>query len=129
VPKFDLRDIPDVLEVGGMEIRTFLVDHGPTPVVGIRVGGLAYITDVSHIPEKAAGLLRDLDLFIVDAVRLKPHPNHFHLDKALEVVQHLRPKRAILTHLGHDYDHDVSNAKLPQGVELAYDGMRLQIGQ
>ncbi len=127
VPRFDLIDLPAVIEVGGLQIRTFQVLHGKVPVVGIRVNDFAYITDVSEIPEPAWDLLRDLDVFVVDAVRRKPHPNHFHLERALEVAKQVGARRTILTHLSHDYDHDVTNAELPQGVELAYDGLRVPI--
>jgi len=127
VPRFDLRDVPLDLEVGGLTFRTFVVEHGSTPVIGVRVNGMAYITDVSRIPEEARAELNGLDILMIDAVRRAPHPNHFHLEKALEVAAEIGAKRTILTHLGHDYDHDVTNAELPEGVELAYDGLQIQL--
>jgi phosphoribosyl 1,2-cyclic phosphate phosphodiesterase len=127
VPRFDLRDLPEVLEVGGMRIQTFLVKHGSIPVVAFRVGGFAYVTDVSEIPPEAEPFLRDLDVLVVDAVRYKPHVNHFHYEKALDVIAELAPQKAYLTHLGHDYDHDKTNEALPDGVELAYDRLRIPI--
>lgn len=127
VPRFDLRDCPPVIEVGGMSVRTFVVEHGPTPVIGIRVGDFAYITDVSRIPAEAENLLQGLDTLVIDAVRLAPHPNHFHLDAALAEIRRLSPERAFLTHLSHDYDHEITEAGLPTGVRLAYDGMTLSI--
>lgn len=129
-PKFDLFDVSDTvgqINVAGMEIKTFVVPHGRESVIGIRVGGLAYITDVSEIPDEVFPLLEGLDTFIVDAVRLKPHPNHFHLAKALEVAKKVGAKQTFLTHLSHDYDHDVTNAGLPANVQLAFDGMRIPI--
>lgn len=125
VPRFDLRDVPPVLSVGGLEILTFVVAHGPTPVVGIRVGDFAYITDVSEIPPAAWDLLQGLDVLMIDAVRIHPHPNHFHLSRAIEVAQALRPRQTFFTHLSHDYDHDRTNSELPKGIELAYDGLRI----
>jgi phosphoribosyl 1,2-cyclic phosphate phosphodiesterase len=127
VPRFDLFDVPEVLEVGGMRVRTFLVEHGQIPVIGLRVGGFAYVTDVSRIPPEAEEHLQDLDVLVLDAVRKRPHPNHLHYDAALEEIARLRPRKAYLTHLGHDYDHDVTNAELPDGVELAFDGLRIDV--
>ncbi len=126
-PKFDLYDASPVLNLGGMEIRTFVVLHGKVPVIGIRVNDMAYITDVSFIPPEVEEQLQGLDVLIVDAVRRAPHPNHFHLDKAIEVGRSLGAKKVVLTHLSHDYDHDVTNAELPPGFELAFDGMKLEI--
>lgn len=125
VPRFDLIDVPQDLEVGGLAIRTFVVEHGSTPVIGVRVNDFAYITDVSRIPDEARAELNGLDTLVIDAVRLKPHPNHFHLERALDVAAEIGARRTLLTHLSHDYDHDVTNASLPEGVELAYDGLRI----
>ncbi len=125
VPRFDLIEVPELLNVGGMEIRTFVVDHGKMKVVGVRVNDFAYITDVSYIPPEAEELLYGLDAFVVDGVRYKPHPNHFNFDQALECIAKLKPKRAYLTHLSHDYDHDVTRRNLPDGVDLAYDGLEI----
>ncbi len=126
LPRFDLRDVPPIIEVGGMQVETFEVAHGKIPVVGIRVNDFAYVTDVSHIPPTSWAKLQGLDTLILDAVRLAPHPNHFHFEKALEVAQELGAKRTYFTHLSHDYDHDITNAKLPPGIELAWDGLRIE---
>jgi phosphoribosyl 1,2-cyclic phosphate phosphodiesterase len=127
VPRFDLRDVPAEFSVGGLPIRSFLVDHGKIPVVGLRVGGLAYITDVSHIPESAMGELQGLDTLIIDAVRYEPHPNHFHFSRAVEVAQEIGARQTYFTHLSHDYNHEETNASLPAGIALAHDGLRIAI--
>jgi phosphoribosyl 1,2-cyclic phosphate phosphodiesterase len=127
VPRFEFPMLTRDLHVGGMRIRTFVVDHGSVPVVGLRVNDFAYITDVSNIPASAMEELRDLEVLALDAVRRKPHPNHFHLDRALEVAAEIGARRTLLTHLSHDYDHDQTSAELPKGVELAYDGLRLSV--
>lgn len=130
VPRFDLNDVsmePSTLHLAGMEIRTFIVDHGKIPVIGLRVHDFAYITDVSNIPAAARAELVGIDTLVVDAVRLKPHPNHFHLEKALEAAAEIGARRTILTHLSGDYDHSKTNAELPKGVELAYDGMEVSV--
>ncbi|MBL8047205.1 MAG: MBL fold metallo-hydrolase [Chthonomonas sp.] len=126
VPRFDLQDVPAVIEVGGMEIETLTVMHGPTMrCVALRVAGFAYVTDVSDIPPAAWARLQDLDTLILDAVRYKPHPNHFHFEKAVEVARQLGARQTYFTHLSHDYDYQVVTAELPAGISLAYDGLRI----
>lgn len=130
VPRFDLIDVPmspSSFERGGMTIRTFTVEHGQVPVIGVRVNDFAYITDVSHIPDEARAELRGLETFVVDAVRRRPHPNHFHLEKALQASREIGAKRTILTHLSADYDHSVDSTRLPRGVELAFDGLVVNV--
>ncbi|MBL8059491.1 MAG: MBL fold metallo-hydrolase [Chthonomonas sp.] len=128
LPRFILRDLPEVLDVGGMSIQTFTVMHGPTPVVGIRVGGLAYLTDVSEIPPQAWAHLSGLDTLIIDAVRRRPHPNHLNFEQALDVAGRIGAGMTYFTHLSHDYDHDVTERdELPENIRLAYDGLRISV--
>jgi phosphoribosyl 1,2-cyclic phosphate phosphodiesterase len=127
VPRFDLIDVPDQLEVGGMSVRIFQVLHGKTPVLALRVGDFAYVTDVSEIPPQARAHLDGLDTLILDAVRKRPHPNHFHYERAIEVAQEIGAKQTYFTHLSHDYDHEKTNAELPSGIDLAYDRLRIAI--
>ena len=127
VPKFELFDVGSSLEIGGLEVEVLQVWHGrETPCLALRCNDFAYVTDVSEIPPDAQERLQNLETLILDAVRIRPHPNHFNLEGALEKIRELKPRRAYLTHLSHDYDHDRSNAELPAGVELAYDGLRIQ---
>jgi phosphoribosyl 1,2-cyclic phosphate phosphodiesterase len=128
VPRFDLRDAPEVLNVGGMEITLFQVLHGRAPVIALRTGDFAYVTDVSEIPPEARRHLDGLETLILDAVRKRPHPNHFHYERAIEVAQEIGAKKTYFTHLSHDYDHDLTNEELPSGIELAYDRLRIAIG-
>lgn len=127
VPRFDLRDVPEVIHHGGMDIYPFEVEHGNIPVIALRVMDFVYMTDVSAIPPKSRKMLENLDVLVIDAVRFKPHPNHFHFEKALAVIAEFEPKRAFLTHLSHDYDHRTFTANLPKHIELAYDGLVISI--
>ena len=128
VPKLQfIRIEPGVaFPVLGQRVLPIRLDHGPSPVLGFRVGPLAYCTDVSRIPEASWAMLEGLDVLILDALRHEPHPTHFSLSEALEVIAALRPGRALLTHLSHGFDHGPTQAKLPPGVELAYDGLALE---
>jgi phosphoribosyl 1,2-cyclic phosphate phosphodiesterase len=88
---------------------------------------VAYAPDVLQIPEESWPVLEDLDVLIVDALRWTPHPTHANVERALSWVERARPKRAILTNLHIDLDYNALAARLPAGVEPAYDGMRFEV--
>ena len=112
----------------GLDILTLRVCHGRLPILAYKFGPrFAYVTDVSAIPSETWPHLQNLDLLMLDAVRREPHETHFHLDAALETIARLQPKRTLLTHLSHDYDYAATNAALPPGVELAYDGQTVDL--
>jgi phosphoribosyl 1,2-cyclic phosphate phosphodiesterase len=127
VPRIELIDVPKFLHLGGMMIRTFWVDHGAIPCLGVRVGNFAYITDVSHIPEDVYPVLQNLETLVIDAVRLKPHPNHFHFEKSIEVAQQIAARTTYFTHLSDDFDHSLTESHLPDSIRLAYDGLKIEI--
>ena len=110
----------------GCRITPVPLLHGPIGSTGYRINDLAYLTDCSAIPDSSSPLLQGIDTLIIDALRYSPHPGHFNITGALEVIRRLNPRRAILTHLTHEVSHRDS-ARLPPGVELAYDGMQLTI--
>ncbi len=106
--------------------------HGRLPIVGYRVdhGGasLAYCTDVSSIPPESYPLLQNLDVLVLDALRYRHHPTHMTVDRALQEIEQLKPGRAFLTHIAHDIQHADLSQKLPENVELAYDGLVVRCG-
>jgi phosphoribosyl 1,2-cyclic phosphate phosphodiesterase len=101
--------------------------HGSITSLAFRVGGLAYSPDASGFDETAEALLKNLDVWIVDALRPRPHPSHLSLSEALEWIDCLKPKRAILTHMHVDLDYETLRRELPEGVEPAYDGMVIEL--
>ncbi len=127
VPKIEFERIePGVsFAVLGQSILPIRLDHGRFQVLGFRIGNLAYCTDVSSIPDVSWPLLEGLDVLILDALRHEAHPTHFNIAQALAAVERLRPKQAYFTHLSHDLDHQATEATLPPGVALAYDGLTL----
>ena len=127
VPKIQfVRARPGVpFEVLGQKLMPVRLYHGPFSVLGFRIGNLAYCTDVNRIPDESMSLLEGLDTLILDALRLEPHPTHFSLSEALAVVDRLKPKQTLFTHLSHGFDHESTQAILPAGVKLAYDGLRV----
>ena len=108
---------------GPVAVMPLKQEHGDIVSMGYRFGGLAYSPDVSDIPEVTLPLLQDLDVWIVDSLRYTPHPSHFHVKRALEWIERLKPKRAILTHMTADIDYETLRRELPPNVEPAYDGM------
>ena len=126
-PSLDLREVGDSFDLCGRRVEAIPVLHGDTEVLGYRLGGFAYVTDVSAIPEDGMARLKGLEVLILGALRYRPHPTHFSIDEAVEVVERLAPRRAVLTHLSHEVDHSAPERPLPPGVELGYDGLVLQV--
>jgi phosphoribosyl 1,2-cyclic phosphate phosphodiesterase len=128
VPQLEFRQITtEPFRVLGTTIRPFRLKHGPFDVLGFRVGDLAYCTDTNFVPEESWPLLEGLDLLILDALRDRPHPTHFSLQEAVETIRRIRPKRALLTHIAHELDHATTCQALPEGIDLAYDGLRVPL--
>lgn len=101
--------------------------HGLSPSLGFRFGDIAYSPDVSDMPDASTDALKNLDLWIVDALRYTPHPSHFSVDDALRWIERLKPKRAILTNLHSDLDYDELSSRMPANVIPAYDGLRIVV--
>lgn len=117
-------DGAEPFDVKGVAIQPIPINHGTLPIVGYRVGSVAYLTDVKTIPEESLPYLQDLDVLVLTALRRFNHPAHMTLDEALATVEQLRPGRAYLTHIAHEMGlHAEIQPMLPEGVELATDGL------
>jgi phosphoribosyl 1,2-cyclic phosphate phosphodiesterase len=99
------------------------------PVISYRVGGVAYATDCNAIPDETCKALEGLDVLILDGLRYAPHPTHMSIDTSLEYIERLRPRRAFLTHMNHEVSHETVSRRLPPGVELAYDGLTIEVAE
>jgi phosphoribosyl 1,2-cyclic phosphate phosphodiesterase len=108
---------------GPVEALPVLQQHGDIPSLGFRFGNVAYSADIKSLPPESIAAMAGLDVWIVDALRITPHPSHMNLDEALAWIARVRPKRAILTNLHADLDYESLRARLPAGVEPAYDRM------
>jgi phosphoribosyl 1,2-cyclic phosphate phosphodiesterase len=128
VPKLSFVEINDTpFEVLGQTLTPIPLEHSRFHVYGFRIGNLAYCTDVSRITPLGMERLQSLDVLILDALRpAMPHPSHLSLEQALAIGTELKPKRLILTHMSHEMDYETLPAELPDGVELAYDGMQIR---
>lgn len=127
IPKAEGRAINGPFQLFGKTIEPLTVYHGRMPVTAFRVDRFAYVTDCSEIPRETRERLRGLDLLVLDALRHEPHPTHLSIGEALEVIEDLRPKRALLTHICHDVDHAEVEKELPPSVGLAYDGLEVNL--
>lgn len=112
---------------GEIAALPFPMQHGSTQALGFRIGAVAYSCDVNGLPAASLQALEGLDLWIVDALRYRPHPSHFSVDETLGWIRRVKPKRAILTNMHTDLDYSELRSKLPDGVEPAYDGMKISI--
>jgi phosphoribosyl 1,2-cyclic phosphate phosphodiesterase len=125
-PLLEPHTVSGPFSLFGCRITPIPLMHGTMKATGYRFGNAAYLTDCSHIPESSMALLTGLEVLIIDALRYTPHSNHLNIAGALEVVEQLRPGRAIFTHLTHEVPY-ADGAKLPEGVEFAYDGLTLEL--
>jgi phosphoribosyl 1,2-cyclic phosphate phosphodiesterase len=125
VPKLTFRRITnEPFTVLGERVTPIPLNHAHFDVFGFRIGDVAYCTDVSEIPRESWPKLEGLRVLVLDALRPRPHPGHFGLDQALDVIERLRPQQAYLTHTSHELEYEATNAMLPANVRMAYDGLR-----
>ncbi len=125
IPRLEMIEVNGAFDLFGVRITPVPVEHGVSEVTAIRVDDVAYASDCGGIPESSEPMLADLELLVLDALRFKPHPAHFSLAESLEVIERLKPRRALLTHISHWLDHESTNATLPDNVRMAYDGLRV----
>jgi phosphoribosyl 1,2-cyclic phosphate phosphodiesterase len=127
IPQLSSHLIDGPLLLGGVRVVPIPLWHGKMPVLGFRFGRFAYLTDCNRLDDAAWPLLEGVDTLVLDALRDRPHPTHFSVSEALAVIAKVAPRRAFLTHMTHDLGHAATSAGLPAGVELAYDGLVLDV--
>lgn len=128
LPELQLHEIEGEFSICGQKVVPLDGKHGSQSVTGFRLGDFAYLTDYKTVPESAFGKLAGVRVFVINALREAPkHPTHLTVEEALEVIEKIRPERSYLVHLGHEVDYEELKAKLPDGVEPAYDGLTLDI--
>lgn len=125
-PQVELHEIPEYasnVNVAGVVVQTIPALHGLLPVLGFRIGGIAYITDTNNIPEASFAYLHGLDVLVLDALRFVPHPTHFSLDESIEIARRIGAGRTYFTHIAHNIKHERDSGLLPEGMEFGYDGL------
>ncbi len=120
-----LHPLEEVTPLFGINFLRVPLLHGELQTAGFRFGSAAYLTDMSDIPESSYPLLKNLDVLILDALRLTPHPSHANVEQALKFVERIQPKRAYFTHMSHEILHAELELTMPATVRLSYDGLRI----
>lgn len=125
VPDASLTTIDGPFDVRELRLQPLTVYHGSHPVLGFRIGRFAYLTDCNAVPDDTMALLGGLDVLVLDALRHRPHPTHYSLSEATAVAQRIGARSTFFTHMCHDLGHAATCAALPEGLSLAYDGLRI----
>ncbi len=130
IPKLQLHIIEPYkeFETCGVRIEPVRVFHGKLPIVGFSFGNWAYITDATEVPSPTLELLHNLDVLIINALRITPNPTHMNLDEALDVIKSVSPRQAYLIHMSHQMGrHEDASRRLPPGVAFAYDNLKITV--
>jgi phosphoribosyl 1,2-cyclic phosphate phosphodiesterase len=127
IPKIILNEIVGPFSLGAVDIVPVPIMHGSRPILGFRMGSFAYLTDCSAIPDASWALLAGVRTLVVDALRERPHTTHFSVPEAVKAAARIGAERTYFTHISHELGHAETSARLPRGVELAYDGLVLEI--
>jgi phosphoribosyl 1,2-cyclic phosphate phosphodiesterase len=127
IPQVEEHELAGPVAIGGVLVVPLPVWHGRLAVLGFRFGRFAYMTDCNRLDDATWPLLEGVDTLVVDALRDRPHPTHFNVEEALGVVARVGAGRSYFTHMTHDLGHAATCARLPSGVELAYDGLVLDV--
>lgn len=126
-PKLTLHEVDGPFPLGEHEIIPVPIMHGALKVLGYRFGTFAYVTDCNAVSKSSFELLREVEVLVLGALRYSPHPTHFTIGEAIDLSQALGVPRTILTHLGHEVDHDNPEIPLPSGVEFGFDGLQIEV--
>ena len=125
-PDLILHEVDGPFRPFGREIVPIPVLHGRLPILGFRIGDLAYVTDAKRIPEASIALLRGVDVLVLNGLRQTPHPTHLSIPEAAAVIERIGPRLAYLTHISHETSHAEANRNLPEGIQVAYDGLSVR---
>jgi len=128
IPILDINIIDETpFTIGDITFEPLPLLHGKMPVLGFRIGNLAYCTDTNFIPETTIDKMQGLEILILDALRYEPHSTHFNLNQAIEVSQKINARKTYFIHIAHQILHSQCEKELPEGFYLTYDGLTLYI--
>jgi phosphoribosyl 1,2-cyclic phosphate phosphodiesterase len=127
VPHLDPWPIRGPFCLFGLEVVPVPVRHGPWEVTAYRIGSFAYVTDCNGIPDASLELLAGVKVLVLDALRPRPHPTHFSLEQAIQMARRLGAAETYFTHISHEMGHEETTGRLPPGMNLAYDGLALDL--
>ena len=127
VPVLKSYVVNEPFELFGETVTPIPLFHGKSMIYGYRVGNLAYLTDVSSIPENSMKLLNGIDTLLIDCLRYKPHHTHFNFDQSLATALEINARQSYLIHMTHEIEYEELQKKLPKGIYAGYDGLKLSI--
>jgi phosphoribosyl 1,2-cyclic phosphate phosphodiesterase len=127
IPRLEAHEVTAPFDIGGVRVVPVPLLHGRMPILGFRFGGFAYLTDCSAIPDASMALIAGVDTLVLDALRHQPHSTHFTVEQALDAAARIGARRTYFTHMSHHLGHAETSARLPAGVELAYDGLVIDV--
>ena len=126
-PKLDLIEVAGSFEVAGKAVEALPIIHGNLPIFGFRLGRFAYVTDALVVPDTTIERLQGLDVLVMNALREHPHPTHQTLAAAVSVIERCAPRHAVITHVGHWLTAADIDARTPENIASAHDGMVFEI--
>ncbi len=126
-PAVEPHEVDGPFVAAGIPVVPFVQDHGFSKTLGFRFGRFAYSTDALALDEAAFAALAGIEVWIVDCIRRARHPTHSHLERTLEWIARVKPKRAIFTHMDQTFDYESLRRELPAGVEPGYDGLTVEL--
>lgn len=129
LPRLILRPIAGPFSFDRRTVIPVPLRHGTLPILGYRIGGFAYLTDCSEIPDRSWGCLEGLEVLVIDALRHRQHSTHFSLDEAIKAAARIGAGRTLFTHMSHDLGHDSTCAVLPTDMVLAHDGLEVTVSE
>jgi len=127
IAKVELREFNGPFDLFDVCIKPIPVIHGDSEIVGYRIGQFAYLTDFSAIPDSSVEMLQGVAVIFLDALRHEPHPTHSTVANSLKLAERIGAAQTYFTHISHDLPHEATNRTLPNGVQLAYDGLRVAV--
>ena len=127
LPVLRIQEISATFMLFGIQVTPIPVMHGKIQIFAYRIGNVAYLTDVSEIPETSMPLLENLDVLLIDCLREAPHPTHINVEQSLQYISHIKAKRSYLIHMTHELEYQSLTNILPEGVFVGFDGLKLQI--
>ena len=125
LPVLSLNPIADPFEVLGIKITPIPVKHGYSDILGYRIDNMAYLTDVSHIPETSLALLHGLEVLMLDCLRYQPHYTHINVEQSIAYAGLINARNSYFIHMTHDLEYEKLSAELPDDMYVAYDGLKL----
>lgn len=126
MPILSINPISEPFEIFGIRVTPIPVKHGYSEILGYRIGNLAYLTDVSEIPEASLALLADLDILIIDCLRYKPHYTHINVEQSIAYAGLIKARSTYFIHMTHDLEYEKLSGEVPESMYVAYDGLKLK---